>query len=701
MGSQVGQFLFGSNFAEMVEQTKTLYRNSQNFMENRARPPTNIRERGEGQKREQETQRQPDDGQTSGLQEERGEEEIEPVSRLKGFKDAWRKICKDNVILSWLDGFIIPFEGEVIQTAIPKQPIPWSSTERRSILSSLKHLKVIGAISPCKPVEGQFISNIFIVPKSDGSDRLILNLKGLNSFVRTYHFKLEDRKLATSLMVKNCYMTTLDLKGAYFMIPIAQEHKKYLRFYFDSNLWEFNCMPFGLSVAPWVFTKLLRPVLTHLRSLGLMSVNYLDDFLLFGASIQKFEENVAITRETLESLGFLINYEKSSLTPRTMCKFLGFNFDSERLGFGLPSEKVSKIARFKEFKGVTIREFAKLCGVFVSICPAIPYGWVYTKRFEREKFLALRENKDNYDAYMIVSPKLQPDFQWWKDSLKYPFCKLNSFTFVLEIFSDASLSGWGAVCGEERSRGLWSADERKMSINFLELSAAFMGLRVFASNLRDCEILLRIDNTTAISYVNRMGGVQYPHLNAVTRRIWQWCEQRGIFIYASYISSQSNYEADFESRNGEENTEWELSQGVFNDITSKFGTPEIDLFASRNNKKCEKFVSWFRDPDAFLSLFSWRKYYFYAFPPFSLLPRVIKKIREDKATGIVVAPYWPSLYPNEELSLKNLTYKMVMLLALATAHRVQTLSLINVDNIESTNSGFQIKIPDRIKTSGR
>ena len=133
-------------------------------------------------------------------------------------------------------------------------------------------------------------------------------------------------------------MATLDLKEAYFMIPIAYEHRKYLRFYFETNLWEFNCMPFGLSVAPWVFTKLLKPILAHLRSEGFLSVNYLDDFLLFGNNFDKCKENVEVTCKTLESLGFVINYEKSNLTSSTVCKFLGFNFDSERLGLGLPTK---------------------------------------------------------------------------------------------------------------------------------------------------------------------------------------------------------------------------------------------------------------------------------------------------------------------------------------------------------------------------
>lgn len=66
-----------------------------------------------------------------------------------------------------------------------------------------------------------------------------------------------------------------------------------------------------------------------------------------------------------------------------------------------------------------------------------------------------------------------------------------------------------------------------------------------------------------------------------------------------------------------------------------------------------------------------------------------------------VLNYLATLYPNTELSLENLTKKLVTLLALITAQRVQTLSLIKTENITFTETLAQIKIPDRIKTSGR
>lgn len=92
-------------------------------------------------------------------------------------------------------------------------------------------------------------------------------------------------------------------------------------------------------------------------------------------------------------------------------------------------------------------------------------------------------------------------------------------------------------------------------------------------------------------------------------------------------------------------TEWSLSQTSFDKILSCFETPQIDLFASRLNRKCFKYVSWKRDPSAFdidaLTL-DWSAYLFYAFPPFSLILKCLHKIVNERATGIMVVPYWPS-----------------------------------------------------------
>lgn len=78
-------------------------------------------------------------------------------------------------------------------------------------------------------------------------------------------------------------------------------------------------------------------------------------------------------------------------------------------------------------------------------------------------------------------------------------------------------------------------------------------------------------------------------------------------------------------------------------MVSLLGTPDIDIFASKDNYHCPRYVSWFRDPgaeaiDAFT--LDWRKLNFYAFPPFALILRVLQKICSDGATGIIVIPLW-------------------------------------------------------------
>lgn len=78
--------------------------------------------------------------------------------------------------------------------------------------------------------------------------------------------------------------------------------------------------------------------------------------------------------------------------------------------------------------------------------------------------------------------------------------------------------------------------------------------------------------------------------------------------------------------------------------------PEIDLFASRLNKQVERYISWKIDPgplsaDAFTC--DWSNLVFYAFPPFTILSRVVQKIRSESAVGLLVFPQWPtrSWYP--------------------------------------------------------
>lgn len=550
-------------------------------------------------------------------------------------------------MLSFVQGLKLPFKRKPLQFSVPKEPL-WSTSEQVNIESCIRELLRSGAVSTVTPCSSQYLSKIFLVPKSDGRHRLILNLKSLNKFLWAPHFKLEDHRTVTKILTRGCWMATLDLKDAYFLVPIFPSHRKYLRFQFMGKLYGFNCLPFGLNCAPYVFTKLMKPVLSYLRNMGYLSVLYLDDFLLVGISKQDCTANINSTIKILQTLGFIINYNKSNLVPSHCVTYLGFIYNSLDLSVSLPTNKISKVIeylqKFSALQTCRIIDFAKFLGTLTAVCPAVRYGWLYTKVFERQKFLALKASGGNYDAKMSLPGILQPDFQWWLRNISTAKNNIRIDSYSLEISSDASTTGWGASANGKKCHGYWSETERSYHINFLELKAAFLALCHFADGMRNCNILCRVDNTTALAYINKMGSVQYPDLNNLSRIIWQWCEKRNIFLFASYISSSENFIADAESRiKLSHETEWELHDTFFQKIVSKLGQPDIDLFATRLNTKCRVFVSWLREPQCFaVDAFTldWKEYFFYAFPPFILILRVLHKIIEDRACGIVVVPVW-------------------------------------------------------------
>lgn len=578
----------------------------------------------------------------------------------------WADLTNSKFVLNAVKGYKIPFNHKPNQ----KKPPPTKTNsiyEVNAINAELQQLLSKGAIRRCKHKKGEFLSTFFLRKKPNESFRFILNLKNLNKYISAPHFKLEDYRVVQNLLYKNCYMATLDLTDAYFLIPIAESHKKYLRFSFNNTLYEFSCLCFGLNIAPYLFTKIIKPVVQKLRSKNILSVMYLDDLLIIGETFNECLKNVNYAKDLLKSLGFIINLEKSRTKPSQECKYLGFIFNSEEMSISLPMVKkqniVNKLNKIKVKHSCKIREFASTIGTLISACPAIPYGWLHTKTFEREKYLALKRGGGDYSNYMPLHNCLQPEIDWWINNFKNDYNKhyFKNDGYKIEIFTDASTTGWGAFSNGERTHGFWTLSQINYHINVLELVAAFYGLKCFAKEYSNCRILLRLDSTTAVAYINRMGGIKFKQLNLITSQIWNWCEQRKIIIFASYINTKDNLEADGESRSIAKDTEFSLNQKVFKKITQKLGTPNIDLFASKSNSKCKKYISWHRDPDSFAVdafTISWTNLFFYAFPPFCLVPRVLNKIITDKATGLIVVPHWPS-QPWYPLFKKLLVSKML------------------------------------------
>ena len=138
------------------------------------------------------------------------------------------------------------------------------------------------AITVVQPGQEGFISQIFLVPKKDGGYRSVINLKALNRFIAEEHFKMEGFHMVKDLVKPHDWLAKIDLKDAYFLVPMDPNHYQFLQFQWKGVTNQFQCLPFGLSCAPRTFTKLMKPMVGFLRERGVQLIIYLDDLLIFG-----------------------------------------------------------------------------------------------------------------------------------------------------------------------------------------------------------------------------------------------------------------------------------------------------------------------------------------------------------------------------------------------------------------------------------
>ena len=149
-----------------------------------------------------------------------------------------------------------------MDNALPIQygrSIKFNDKESAIIGAEIAKLLDKGVVVESAPSEGDSIFPGFLRLKKNGIDyRMILNLKELNKFVAYQHFKMDSLKCVTSLMTQGCYTASVDTRDAYYTVPVALEHQKYLKFTWKDKLYQYTCLPNALASAPRIFTKHLK-----------------------------------------------------------------------------------------------------------------------------------------------------------------------------------------------------------------------------------------------------------------------------------------------------------------------------------------------------------------------------------------------------------------------------------------------------------
>ena len=177
---------------------------------------------------------------------------------------------------------------------------------------------------------------------------------------------MEGIHLLKDILRPGDWMTKVDLKDAYFSIPVSSHFRKFLRFRWQGKMYQFNCLLFGLSSAPWIFTKATKPVVTILRTLGMRIIVHIDDILVMAQSEELVQEHTECLIFLLESLGFTVNRQKSLTDPSQEIDFLGLVADSVLMELKLPGSFIKNIRSdakpLLQMVQPTAREVSRLLG---------------------------------------------------------------------------------------------------------------------------------------------------------------------------------------------------------------------------------------------------------------------------------------------------------------------------------------------------
>ena len=361
-------------------------------------------------------------------------------------------------------------------------PPPWVRKNQPSaelhavfVQASIQELVAAGCVKRVEEVP-YVCSPLSVVENAVGKKRLVLNLRYLNQHLWKQKFKYEDLRTAMMYFNPNEYLFTFDLKSGYHHVDIAEVHHKFLGFEWKGMYYVFTVLPFGLSSACYIFTKLVRPLVHYWHARGIRITVYLDDGLAVASNKQQALEASQLVQNTLAKAGFVAHPEKSQWVPVQRLVWLGFVIDMAVGQIEVPEAKMLAIreltASILHMPQVPARLLARFVGKIISLGLAI--GPI--SRFMTRSLYALLESRFAWCDRLAKSPEARSELGFWNDCLaRYkaqPIWRTPSAFRV--VYSDASDTGYGGYTVEHGpciAHGQWSPIESQHSSTWRELTA--------------------------------------------------------------------------------------------------------------------------------------------------------------------------------------------------------------------------------------
>ena len=566
----------------------------------------------------------------------------------------WEAVTPDPWVVETLSrGYRIQFKRRPPPFNGVKMTVVGDPLRSRALSQEIEELLRKGAIESV-PGAAQlrgYYSFYFLIPKKDGGFRPILDLRKLNQFLKVFRFRMLRTVDVLQSVSAGDWFTCIDLKDAYFHVPVAPHHRQFLRFAFRGQAYQFRVLPFGLSLSPRVFTRCVAAAIHPLQARGMRILPYLDDWLLCASSQEGALNITSALLHHVAQLGLTVNFIKSSLVPCQDVVFIGIAIDSVSMRARPSPRRVGDILelvpRVRGGTGLTYGLLLRLLGMLISASALVPLGLLSLRPLQVwVNALGLDPKRHRKRVVRPSSQCRQFLEPWGRRQFLCQGVILGSLPSRRElVVTDASLTGWGAVWNHRSVRGSWGPRESLLHINTLELRAVHLALRGFLPALEGRHVLVRTDNTSTVYHVNHQGGVRSLQSLREARRLLQWAFPRFASLRAMHLPGVDNQAADLLSRGSPPPGEWRLNPSVVLEVWERFGRAEVDLFASRESTHCPQWFS-LSEPCSPLGqdalAHPWpRDCLLYAFPPLPLLMLTLHRIAADGHTALLVAPCWP------------------------------------------------------------
>ena len=489
------------------------------------------------------------------------------------------------------------------------------------------------------------INPIHVVPKK-GKDqfRLILDLRSINAGINNDSFKMDHIHKTLKFLSKDMLGIKIDLMKGYHHVPVKETDRKLLGFRYNGQIYHYKCLPFGLNIAPRLFSKIMKVLVQRWRVRGISVFIYLDDILVVNHSKDQLILDRDIVLKDLEEFGFFIQKDKCCLNPSQLIEYLGVLLDFHQGLVKIPEDKrITALEFIEELLNasqkrlyVPCKRVAKFLGKLEFLTIANKYLSPFMCRL-RKNMVSVVSGR-GWHASMQIHKGAFKDLLILRELIQkndgHPF----ELDWILPVIvnSDATPQGFGIHSGSIVTVGKFNGEEH---INVKELRALLLYFKQADElNLYPdfTNFELRVDNMVAVAYLKKGYGSK-DDLAKIARDISKILMRRNWWICkVIYIPSKQNFLADRLSRL----MDWGSTKELIELVNQEFGIHHVDRFATTSSATTLVFNSW-KENDAFKSLWE-KELVSYCVPPIGLISQALIHLIKSRSIATFVIPEWSS-----------------------------------------------------------